>query len=361
MKKSKQSKSDKRALKINKTKIQRAPVAIAEVQKFPSKLGRRSWRFRGSELISSIRGKVLFTATRFEINPGIAHTFPWLSGEAEKWEHYRFHYLNFRYVPRCATTTPGSVLISPDYNVRDAAPVTEQQAADTYGAVESTPWSSFSCPLDPSAMFPFGPRKLLRSARVAGDMNLYDSGNLYVSVLGALNDDESWGKLWVDYEVEFFVPQNSPEDLFAATMTTVLQRVTPQSGILPGFSTTLGLGGFLQNPFGATLGSNSTTLGLPAGVYCVTCSGVIVDVLNGAFGISVGYYLPSRGYVSRCVDVNTSASAGFNTMASFNFSEVVTFEEGDHIEVRIIPTSMTNNPLTCTNQGQPLYMLITPA
>lgn len=217
MKKSRQSAKDKKREKEEKRsmKIEKAPVAMSQSQRFPARGGRRSWRFTGSELIGDVVGSTNFRTTRYPINPGLDKSFPWLSGEADKWEQYRFHSLRYRYVPRCATTTTGSVLMSPDYNVRDNPPQTELQAADTYGAVESSAWVNTTCTLDIAAMFPFGPRKMIRQSLVAGELNLYDAANFYMSTIGMANSNDLVGKLWVDYDVEFFIPQNSPADNLA--------------------------------------------------------------------------------------------------------------------------------------------------
>lgn len=221
MKKSKQIAKDKKREKEEKRimKIEKAPVAMSQTQRFPSRGGRRSWRFTGSELIGDVRGSTAFSTTRYPINPGLERSFPWLSGEADKWEQYKFHSLRYRYVPRCATTTVGSILMSPDYNVRDNPPTTELQAADTYGAVESSAWVGTTCALDVAAMFPFGPRKMIRQSFVAGELNLYDAANFYMSTTGMTGADLV-GKLWVDYDVEFFIPQNSPDDRLAPSYSS---------------------------------------------------------------------------------------------------------------------------------------------
>jgi hypothetical protein len=189
-----------------------APVSVSQGQQFPGVArSMKTKRFQNSELISTIQGSIAFAVIqKLSINPGLASSFPWLSSEAKKWQQYRFHSLIFRYVTRTATATVGSVILSPDYNPKEQVPTTEAQATNTQDAVEGSPWTNIICRLDPRAMFGLGPRKQIRSTNIAGDLNNYDCGRLFVCAVGEVGAADI-GKLWVDYDVELFVPQNSPE------------------------------------------------------------------------------------------------------------------------------------------------------
>lgn len=183
-------------------------VAYAEAQHFPgSTTPLRSRRIQNSELIASISNTNSFAATKYTINPGLSGTFPWLSIQAAQWQQYRFHRLRFRYVTRAPTSESGSLILSPDYNVSDATPSTEQAASNTMDAVEDAVWKSLTCTLDPRAMFPLGPRKQIRQGNVSGDLTTYDAGKIFVCTVGSSTN--AIGKLWVDYDVELFVPQTS--------------------------------------------------------------------------------------------------------------------------------------------------------
>jgi hypothetical protein len=207
-----------------------APVAVSNEQRFPLKAigARRSHRFTNSELVANVNGSTAFTAIRFPVNPGLPGSFPWLFQEAQRWEQYRFHNLVFRYITRTSTGTVGSIILSPDYNVRDPPPLLEVQATDTQDAVEDSCWKQICCRLDPSAMFPVGPRKFIRPGNVAGDTNLYDAANFYMCSTGMINAD-AVGKLWVDYDIEFFVPQNSPLESTAPLALSVYGKTAAQA------------------------------------------------------------------------------------------------------------------------------------
>jgi hypothetical protein len=219
-----------RVMYLNDNSTDIAPVAVSNEQRFPLKAigARRSHRFTNSELVANVNGSTAFTAIRFPVNPGLPGSFPWLFQEAQRWEQYRFHNLVFRYITRTSTGTVGSIILSPDYNVRDPPPTLEVQATDTQDAVEDACWKQICCRLDPSAMFPVGPRKFIRPGNVAGDTNLYDAANFYMCSAGMIGGD-AVGKLWVDYDIEFFVPQNSPLESTAPLATSYGGKTTAQT------------------------------------------------------------------------------------------------------------------------------------
>jgi len=193
-----------------------APVATSRQQRVMQPVisrTKRGERIVHRELISSISGVTGSTPTvsKFAVNPGLAGTFPWLSDIAKKWDQYRFHRLQFEYVTRSSTSSVGSVILAPDYDASDPTPTTEAQITAYEDAVEDAVWRDITCVLRPDSMFPIGPRKFVRSTAVAGDVKTFDVANFFVAVLEQA-DTNQIGKLWVNYDCEFFVPQNSPSD-----------------------------------------------------------------------------------------------------------------------------------------------------
>jgi len=165
------------------------------------------------ELVASITGTSTFSVlptNSFPLNPGMAVTFPWLSNQAVSWEQYKFHKLKFCYYSRCSTTTAGSVFLIPDYDAADQAPYTEQIASTYRGTVENAPWvPEFSCTLDPSSLNgPLNRRFVRNSPLNLADQRVSDAGDFFVGT----NDGTAtpWGKLWVEYDVELFNPQQPP-------------------------------------------------------------------------------------------------------------------------------------------------------
>lgn len=167
-----------------------------------------SVRIRHRELVSGITGSVGFTiANTIALNPGLAASFPWLSTIANSWEEYSFNALKFEYFTRTGSSTPGSVIMSPDYDASDAAPASEQQICSYQDVIEDAPWKDICCNLPSNRMNSADKFRFVRSGALAAnqDIKLYDVGNLFVATLDgtAVN----WGKLWVEYDVTFRIPQ----------------------------------------------------------------------------------------------------------------------------------------------------------
>jgi hypothetical protein len=76
--------------------------------------------------------------------------------------------------------------------------------------VEDVPWKNLKCTLSPSSMHVIQQRKYLRTSAIptGTDVKLYDVGNFFVATTGGANTD-SIGKLYVEYEVEFYIPQKT--------------------------------------------------------------------------------------------------------------------------------------------------------
>jgi hypothetical protein len=200
----------------------------------------RSMRIVHRELVTSITGSATFTvANTLALNPGIAATFPWLSVEAQGWEQYRFNKLKFCYYTRTGTSTPGSMMLVPDYDAADSAPSTEQIASAYRDVTEEVPWKTeFSCVLDPAALLEPGNRKYVRTGALASNLDIktYDGGNFFVCTTDGTA--VPWGKLWVEYDVSFFVPQLPPTGS-NAQQSQHITGATPTTASLLGTQTTV--------------------------------------------------------------------------------------------------------------------------
>jgi hypothetical protein len=240
---------------------------------------------RRRELISSVVGQTAFTVIKYSVNPGIAATFPLLSIQAPQWEQYRFLKLAFEYITRTATTTIGSVIMAPDYDAEDPAPISEAQLTGYQGAVEDAPWKNITCIVDCKSVTP-GPRKFIRSAAIAGDIKVYDACNFFFGVVD-MTGNSGIGKLWVDYEVELSVPQNSPVDDLYPKRTSFFTRAAVHT-----FTTTVNEP---LNYDAAAVGNDPLGIGAdvagvytpPAGVYKVEFGASFADSANEDFTVVV--------------------------------------------------------------------------
>lgn len=229
------------------------------------------------EMLSEVLGSVGFQVQHnLALNPGLPLSFPWLSKMAANWEQYVFRRLSFHYIARCSTLTAGAVMMAPDYDVNDRAPLDKKQLLAYQNASENSSWTKQSCFLSRSSMFPFGGRKYIRDTLVAKSQNTYDAGRFLLCVQGQA-DNSAIGDLWVEYEVEFSVPQidiGPPSANFAAYHHSSSQSITIGSSNVPiNFEQTN------VNSYGIIRESNNSFI-LPKGNFWI----VVSVYLDGAGG-----------------------------------------------------------------------------
>jgi hypothetical protein len=150
---------------------------------------------------------------RLRINPGSKDTFEWLSGIAGNFERYRFKKVKFIYLARCTPNTAGSLVMSPDYDAADKAPISEKEQAASVDTVEDAPWKNQEFVLSVTRM-----NKAYKSFSVMSDARFVTTKQdvktvdcAQVTISGDPDVAGNWGKLWIDYEVDLFNPQADTE------------------------------------------------------------------------------------------------------------------------------------------------------
>jgi hypothetical protein len=283
----------------------------------------RSTRIRHRELVASVSGSSTFTvSSTLALNPGLAATFPWLSTQALGWEQYRFHALKFCEYTRCATSTAGSLMLVPDYDAADAAPSTETIASAYRDVVEDVPWVPLiSCPLDPRAMCGPGQRKFIRTGALAAnlDVKTYDSGTMFVCTTDG--SATNWGKLWVEYDVEFFVPQLSAAGSPPNSVSITSGGVVSNTAIF-GTTPTVNADG------AAPVTQSGMTLTFPAiGDYflAITVTGTGTPVISATGGtIGTDTNLVSQTSTTGCTALHTVSTNAINQTLVLACTNVVT-------------------------------------
>jgi hypothetical protein len=136
-------------------------------------------------------------------------------------------------------------------------------------------WKNLELKLDVSALMGLGPRKFVRDSVRAGDLKTYDAGFVVIATVTGANTN-TIGKLFVEYDIEFFTPQVNPEltpkPVFSSCLTCGPAPIsyvnnTPQN--VP-FNT------FLYDPLLLQSAYNTTTreFTLRKGMYRVTFAGI---------------------------------------------------------------------------------------
>jgi hypothetical protein len=314
----KQQKSSKKKDPFSSSAIMMAPTAFSQEQRF-HKNTKKSERFPGSEFIGTISGSTGLTGTTLAINPGNTNVFSWLGPQAQKWEQYRFHKLQFRYVTRMGSSSPGSVVISPDYNCKDIPPLTMKEALNCSDSVESSTWREITCVLTPESMFAVGPRKFVRGADFHPDLLLYDACSLNILTVGQV-DSSVVGNLWVDYDIELFVRQSSPHDAVPNVGIVNYLETSPQS-----FTTAIIVN--LQIPnvkfdsirFGPQSGPGEF---LPrAGTYWVVLTGVCVQTGSVDTHFTITAEKSGTLITGANVDIDLYETNGFEAPFTLQFVE----------------------------------------
>lgn len=150
--------------------------------------------------------------SRYEINPGLEATFPWLSAIAQRFESYQFNTLLFHYVPSVPTSTAGSLIICPDYDAADINDgASKSELLSFEDSVRGAWWTQFTLRCSPQNL---RKRKTyyVRGQVLGADLDIktYDTLQLNLMKSGEVAND-SGGELWVEYDVTLITPQRKPE------------------------------------------------------------------------------------------------------------------------------------------------------
>lgn len=236
----------------------------------------KSVRINHRELVlPSVAGSTTFTVQSFlHLNPGLSATFPWLAPQAQQWDMYKCHKLHAVWVPIAASSVQGDIILSPNYDSSDPQPATETQAANNWGSMTNSVWQPFTLILDREAMMGLGPKKYVRPCAVAGDIKTFDVGTLAICSNNETGTS-AVGKLYLEYDFEFFTPQNDPSPATTPVYTSAYSNNSSDQT----FTTTVAAACLWDTLVFDPLGIGAAASGVftpPAGCYNVrayiTCS-----------------------------------------------------------------------------------------
>jgi hypothetical protein len=187
------------------------PVSVGSIQKATQpkiQATAKSCRIRHRELMDLIDMSAAFESRTYRINPGVGSTFPWLSGQAQGWEQYKFHSLALRYVPTCSTTEPGVIVMFVDYDPTDSPPTTVRDAMTNATATAGPVRNGSTVVTNTIALLGGLKAKYIETQLSASsDLRSTDSGNFIIATEGGNNIQV--GAIWIEYDVEFMYPQRA--------------------------------------------------------------------------------------------------------------------------------------------------------
>jgi hypothetical protein len=230
----------------------------------------RSCSITHRELVTAINGSGPFAVNyAYALNPGQKDTFAWLATQAQGWEKYRFKRLAFIYKTRCPTSTTGSVMMAYDYDAGDTPPQTEVAMSSYQGCSEDAPWKEIRVEANRKSMNDQFDWHFVRTGTppVGQDIKTLDVGNFFVGTVDG-QDNFNWGKLWVEYEVEFMIPQLPPS---GSSLTLSGGSIVGVDGILPNALLGSNPGGVLSDDIIITPGNQKISFTKP-GTYVIVCT-----------------------------------------------------------------------------------------
>lgn len=256
---------------------QRTVFAPTAMNKSSRQTGSNSTRYRECERIGTVNGSIAFSnVLDIPCNPGLASSFPWLSGHAALYESYVVHSITYRYKNLKGTDTDGNILMSFDYDTLDSPPASAIAQSQSTVWIDGAPWRIFEMKV------PTRRGKLFtRSSVVPGtDLKTYDFGRLHVSAEGCA-DESAHGYLEVEYNIELCDKQVGGSSAGLPAGTTALFSNSTNVGIVD-YDDVLVFETEVTNPLGIVdLGISGFEM--PLGKYYVTwvIHGTPIDTNTG--------------------------------------------------------------------------------
>lgn len=175
------------------------------------------------EFVGDVIGSTLFQNNVFNINPGNAALFPWLSQVAGGFEQYEMLGLVFEYRPTSGNAVSstnnalGVVVMSTNYDVLDPAFNSKQEMESYQYTVSTVPSSIAIHPVECKKGLNTLDCMYVRKASFPqeADQRFYDMGNFQVATVGQQLADVTLGELWVSYHVKMLKPKLGDPTRFA--------------------------------------------------------------------------------------------------------------------------------------------------
>lgn len=231
-------------------------------------------RIRHSEYIGDLISASTagaFSLQQYQLNPGLASTFPWLSTIAANFETYEFHRLGFEFRTSSGNTTAGNaalgtVVMCTQYDALDQPFASKYQMENYEGGISAVPSSNLVHYVQHTKSIGYRGSRYVRilpismlgvqstystyGAVTAQDIRLFDVGITSVATNGIPTASVNLGELWVTYDIQLYTPRITAVNGNTITLTRMSQA------FFTGFNTATN--GFAVN-------TTTNMLGLTAG------------------------------------------------------------------------------------------------
>jgi len=244
-------------------------------------------RIKHREYIQDVQSSILFNNQFIlPIQPGLAESFPWLSGIASNFTQYKIHGLIYEYITTSGSAIAstnnslGEVMMATNYNSGDSTFSNKQQMLNEEFSSSGVPSANLIHPIECASAQTTVERLYTRvtTAVPSGqDIRLYDLGLFQLAVQGQQvgtgqggSTSVTLGELYCSYDIEFFKPQL---DEFEG-ITNIGTHLRATVGVTA--SVPLGTAQIVKfDSIGVTVnGATGTTITFPAGYignYVMNC------------------------------------------------------------------------------------------
>lgn len=161
--------------------------------------------FRKMEFVADVPSTETFKVNQFSFNPGISESFPWLSIVAPAFEKYKVRKLRLHYKTSQATIVPGMVILSVEFNVSEPLPETKAELLEYAYSTRNPLWQNFHVDISPKDIMNY--KDYYTRIGPKSDLKLYDPLFIMVATDGTPSESAISGELWLEYEIEFSLPQ----------------------------------------------------------------------------------------------------------------------------------------------------------
>jgi hypothetical protein len=232
---------------------------------------------RHREYLGDISATVNFNLTSYPLNPGMADTFPWLSGVATSFEQYKFRGVVFEFISLSSdailsastSSALGAVIMATEYNSLNDNFINKAQMENHEFGNSRKPSLNFMHPVECKKSLTSVDLLYVRGGAIpaGADIRLYDLGKTEIATVGMQAASGVAGELWVTYEVELYKPQLN-------------DNVIPDSQLIKMDHFTLGtLANAGTSPLGTTVQSPAFTSNLGG----VITTALVGGVYNGVY------------------------------------------------------------------------------
>lgn len=250
--------------------------SLAKGQTIPSfRLSSDGVEIAHREFIADVVGSTAFVNKAYDVNPGLAASFPWLSQVAVNFEEYEMLGLVYEYRPSSGSAISstssalGVVVLATDYNVLKPNFLTKQQMESYEFSSSTVPFNGICHPVECAPRSNVLDTMYVRNSAVpvGADQRMYDLGSFQIATQG-MQSSYTVGELWVSYHLKLKKPR------IAFDNNAEWAHIVESPGASGSFSQPLGTaGGALRtssNLLGvALLGPSSFQLRVP-GVYLIS-------------------------------------------------------------------------------------------